>query len=489
MWNIWRLCYVLELSLLWNMEEALLCSGAVPTVEHGGGSVMFWSCPYCGTWWRLSCVLVLSLLWNMEEALLCSGAVPTVEHGGGSVMFWSCPYCGTWRRLCCLLGLSLLWNMVEALLCSRAVPTVEHGGGSVMFWSCPYCGTWWRLCYVLELSLLWNMVEALLCSGAVPTVDIINSGYNEISRLPRTSRENVLPSVRKLGLSRRSWVLLQDNDPKHTSKNPRMAQRKHWTVLKWPSMSPDLNPTEHLWKELKPAVWKRHPSNLRQLEQFAHEEWARIPAERCRSLTDRYRNRLIAVTASKDDLESKYDDVTLNMIIAVVQAIGFSNSFNNPIVYAFMNENFKKSCVSTLSACLRRPRRLGGAPERLNLSVQFTKPLKRQAFMGNDLGNMEQNASSSRTSELPATNIRSPSISVGTSMPLGYRYTCRNTADGAVGVEVEGHQAFWTCVTTNRSYLGADHGGSPPHHGVRWASLHQDYSKAGLVTEDDPLPF
>ncbi|KAL7869724.1 hypothetical protein AOLI_G00137120, partial [Acnodon oligacanthus] len=104
-----------------------------------------------------------------------------------------------------------------------------------------------------------------------------------------------------------------------------------------------------------------------------------------------------------NDLESKYDDVTLNMIIAVVQAIGFSNSFNNPIVYAFMNENFKKSCVSTLSACLRRPRRLGSAPERPNLSVQFTKPLKRQAFMGHDLANPEQNGGSSRTSELPAT--------------------------------------------------------------------------------------
>ncbi|XP_036427700.1 pyroglutamylated RF-amide peptide receptor [Colossoma macropomum] len=104
-----------------------------------------------------------------------------------------------------------------------------------------------------------------------------------------------------------------------------------------------------------------------------------------------------------NDLESKYDDVTLNMIIAVVQAIGFSNSFNNPIVYAFMNENFKKSCVSTLSACLRRPRRLGSAPERPNLSVQFTKPLKRQAFMGHDLANTEQNGGSSRTSELPAT--------------------------------------------------------------------------------------
>ena len=30
---------------------------------------------------------------------------------------------------------------------------------------------------------------------------------------------NVQPSVRKMGLRQRSWVLQQDNNPKHTSKN------------------------------------------------------------------------------------------------------------------------------------------------------------------------------------------------------------------------------------------------------------------------------
>ena len=105
---------------------------------------------------------------------------------------------------------------------------------------------------------------------------------------------NVLPSVRKLGLSHRSWVLQQDNEPKHTAKNTQEWLRaKHWTILKWPSMSSDLNPIEHLWKQLKHAVCRRHPSNLRQLEQFAHEERVKIPVDRCRSLSDSYRNRLI----------------------------------------------------------------------------------------------------------------------------------------------------------------------------------------------------
>ncbi|CAJ0961655.1 unnamed protein product [Ranitomeya imitator] len=54
-------------------------------------------------------------------------------------------------------------------------------------------------------------------------------------------------------------------------------------------MSPDLNPIEHLWRDLKMAVWRRHPSNIRDLEQFAKEEWSKIPAEHCKKLIDGYR--------------------------------------------------------------------------------------------------------------------------------------------------------------------------------------------------------
>ncbi|CAL8282953.1 unnamed protein product [Merluccius merluccius] len=91
-----------------------------------------------------------------------------------------------------------------------------------------------------------------------------------------------------------------------------------------------------------------------------------------------------------NDLEKKYKEVTLNTIIAVVQAVGFFNSFNNPIVYAFMNESFKKSCMSTLSHCLRKPNAqarnhavaaaaAAGGPA-VDLSVHF-RPLKREAFL------------------------------------------------------------------------------------------------------------
>ncbi|XP_040823167.1 pyroglutamylated RF-amide peptide receptor [Ochotona curzoniae] len=52
------------------------------------------------------------------------------------------------------------------------------------------------------------------------------------------------------------------------------------------------------------------------------------------------------------NFEEKYDDVTIKMIFAIVQIIGFSNSICNPIVYAFMNENFKKNFLSAVCYCI-----------------------------------------------------------------------------------------------------------------------------------------
>ncbi|XP_067828751.1 pyroglutamylated RF-amide peptide receptor-like [Heptranchias perlo] len=57
------------------------------------------------------------------------------------------------------------------------------------------------------------------------------------------------------------------------------------------------------------------------------------------------------------NLAEEYDDVTINMVIATVQAIGFFNSFNNPVVYTLLNETFKKKCFSFLSYCVHRSHR------------------------------------------------------------------------------------------------------------------------------------
>ena len=88
---------------------------------------------------------------------------------------------------------------------------------------------------------------------------------------------NMFQSSRDLRLGRR-FTFKQDNDPEHTTKATlEWFKGKYLNALEWPRQSSDLNPIENLWYDLKIAVHQRNPSNLKELEQFCLEEWAKIP--------------------------------------------------------------------------------------------------------------------------------------------------------------------------------------------------------------------
>uniref|UniRef100_A0AAZ3RL64 Tc1-like transposase DDE domain-containing protein n=1 Tax=Oncorhynchus tshawytscha TaxID=74940 RepID=A0AAZ3RL64_ONCTS len=63
---------------------------------------------------------------------------------------------------------------------------------------------------------------------------------------------------------------------------------KSMNVLKWPSQSPDLNPIEHLYRDLKVAVQQRYPSNLTELERICREEWEKLLKYMCAKLVALY---------------------------------------------------------------------------------------------------------------------------------------------------------------------------------------------------------
>ena len=97
-----------------------------------------------------------------------------------------------------------------------------------------------------------------------------------------------------------------DNDPKHTSKVVAKWLKDYKVkVLEWPSQSPELNPIEDLWAELKKRVRATRPTNLTQLHQLCQEEWAKIHPTYCGKLVEGYPKLLTQVKQFKHN-STKY---------------------------------------------------------------------------------------------------------------------------------------------------------------------------------------
>ena len=85
--------------------------------------------------------------------------------------------------------------------------------------------------------------------------------------------------------------------PHHSRAVTAYLQSEAVTSVSWPAMSPDLNPTEHIWDMLGRRIHAREPpvQNICQLKAALHREWQQLSQEDIRHLTGGMRHRVEAV--------------------------------------------------------------------------------------------------------------------------------------------------------------------------------------------------
>jgi hypothetical protein len=116
---------------------------------------------------------------------------------------------------------------------------------------------------------LWGCICAHGLGHAELYVDTLNARrYQTILGL------NLVSSARQFWPTGQ-WWFQQDNWTVHTAGTSQAWFHNHGIdLIDWPAWSPDLNPIEELWNDLKRRVYGRHPRTMEDLERFITEEWA-----------------------------------------------------------------------------------------------------------------------------------------------------------------------------------------------------------------------
>ena len=134
-------------------------------------------------------------------------------------------------------------------------------------------------------------------------------GYSEIidgimdaEKFVKILESSLLRTIEELDVDSEFLRFQQDNDPKHTSRRAKAwFQEQQIALLPWPAQSPDLNPIEHLWSEVKRGLnaYEEDPRSIAELEQRTGEVWTAIPREKVRDLIRSMPRRCEAVIKAK----------------------------------------------------------------------------------------------------------------------------------------------------------------------------------------------
>ena len=103
------------------------------------------------------------------------------------------------------------------------------------------------------------------------------------------------------------WWFLQDNDPKHTSLIVKQwLFRNGIQCIDFPPYSPDLNPIENLWNDLKRRVESHNAANIEELQQHLSTQWEETNADLLAELAASMPRRCRAARPGPTDSGGRY---------------------------------------------------------------------------------------------------------------------------------------------------------------------------------------
>ena len=136
--------------------------------------------------------------------------------------------------------------------------------------------------------------------GAISSTDhsplvIINGNLTAARYINEVVRPHLLPFLARNG----NPTFQQDNAPAHRARltNGFLNQNGVNVLRPWPAISPDLNPIEHVWDQMKRKLRSLHPPprTLPQLRAALVNIWTNIPQANLTNLVHSMRRRCTAV--------------------------------------------------------------------------------------------------------------------------------------------------------------------------------------------------
>lgn len=134
------------------------------------------------------------------------------------------------------------------------------------------------------------MVWGGIMGGHKTELVIVNGNLNAQEYVNQILQPVLIPFIAQHGPA----VFMHDNARPHTARVTRQfLQQNNVVTLEWPSLSPDMNPIEHLWDELDHRVRTRGDiHNMNQLAAALVQEWNALPRDRVQRYVRSMRRRV-----------------------------------------------------------------------------------------------------------------------------------------------------------------------------------------------------